>query len=82
MPRSNSSLTIKDFPTDRIEVECKKCGRHGRYRKAMLIEKYGSDVVLPDPLALIAGDCEYRGGLGNQGCGAIYPALEFRLARE
>ena len=82
MPRSSSSLTIKDFPTDRIEVECKKCGRHGRYRKATLIEKYGSDIVLPDLLALRAGDCEYRGGLGNQGCGAIYPALEFRLARE
>ena len=75
MPRSSSSLTIKDFPTDRIEVECKKCGRHGRYRKASLIEKYGSDIVLPDLLALIAGDCEFRGRLGNQGCGAIYPAL-------
>ena len=82
MLRSSSSLTIKDFPTGRIEVECKKCGRHGRYRKATLIEKYGSDIVLPDLLALIAGDCEFRNRLGNQGCGAIYPALEFRLARE
>ena len=75
MPRSSSSLTIKDFPTDRIEVECKKCGRHGRYRKATLIEKYGSDIVLPDLLALLAGDCEFRNKLGNQGCGAPYPAL-------
>jgi len=39
-----------------------------------LIEKYGSDIVLPDLLALIAGDCEFRNRLGNQGCGAIYPA--------
>ena len=75
MPRSSSSLTIKDFPTDQIEVECKKCGRHGRYRKATLIEKYGSDIVLPDLLALLAGDCEFRNKLGNQGCGVIYPAL-------
>ena len=82
MPRSSSSLTIKDFPTDRIEVECKKCGRHGRYPKASLIEKYGSDIVLPDLLALLAGDCKFRNRLGNQGCGVIYPALEFRLARE
>ena len=67
--------TIKDFPTDPIEVECKKCGRAGRYRKATLIEEYGSDVVLPDLLALIAGDCGERTKLGNQGCGAIYPAL-------
>ena len=82
MPRSSGSPTIKDFPTDRIEVECKKCGRHRRYRKATLIETYGSDIVLPDLLALLAGDCDFRGGLGNRGCGAIYPALEFRLARE
>ena len=74
--------TIRDFPTDPIEVECKKCGRKGRYRKATLIEKYGSNTILPGLLALIAGDCEFRNKLGNQGCGAIYPALEFRLARE
>ena len=75
MPRSSSSLTIKDFPTDRMEVECKKCGRHGRYPKTTLIEKYGSDIVLPDLLALLASGCEFRDGLGNQGCGALYPAL-------
>jgi hypothetical protein len=67
--------TIRDFPTDPIEVECKKCGRNGRYRKAALIKKYGNDIVLPDLLALIAGDCDERTSLGNQGCGAIYPAL-------
>ena len=33
-------------------------------------------------LVLLASDCEFRNKLGNQGCGAIYPALEFRLARE
>jgi hypothetical protein len=69
------SLTIKDFPSDLVEIECKQCGRHGRYPKAALIEKYGSDIVLPDLLALIAGDCEERTSLGNRGCGAIYPAL-------
>jgi len=40
--------TIRDFPTDPIEVECKKRGRQGRYRKAALIKKYGSDTVLPN----------------------------------
>jgi len=69
------SLTIKDFPSDPVEIECKQCGRHGRYPNAALIEKYGSDTVLPDLLALIAGDCEERSSLGNRGCGAIYPAL-------
>jgi hypothetical protein len=57
------SLTIKDFPSDLVEIECKQCGRHGRYRKAALIEKYGSDIGLPDLLALIAGDCDQREAL-------------------
>ena len=75
MPRSGSSLTIADHPTDPIEIDCQKCGRQGRYRKASLIEKHGSDIVMFDLLALIAGDCEVRVRLGNQGCGAIYPSL-------
>ena len=41
----------------------------------MLVEKYGSDILLPDLLALLSSDCEFRNKLGNQGCGAIYPAL-------
>ena len=73
--RSNGSLTITQHPGDSIEIDCQKCGRSGRYRKAMLIEKYGSETVLPDLIGILASDCKFRGRLGNQGCGAIYPAL-------
>jgi len=73
--RRVGSLFITDHPTDPIEIECQKCGRKGRYRKATLIEKYGSDTVLPDLLAMLASDCEFRNKLGNHGYGAIYPAL-------
>jgi len=69
------SLFIADHPTDPIEIDCQKCGRQGRYWKATLIEKYGSDTVLPDLLAMLASDCEFRNKLGNQGSGAVYPAL-------
>ena len=71
----SDSQHIRGFATDPIEIECKKCGRYGRYQKATLIEKYGSDVVLSDLLALIASDCEFWDGLGNRGRGAIYPVL-------
>ena len=74
-PQRVGSLFITDHPTDPIEIDCQKCGRKGRYRKATLIEKYGSDTVLPDLLAMLASDCEFRNKLGNQGCGALYPAL-------
>ena len=61
------SQQIRDIPIDPIEIECKESGHHGRYRKATLIEKYGSDTVLPDLLAMLASDCEFRNKLGNQG---------------
>ena len=73
--RASGSLTITDHPTDPIEIDCQKCGRNGHYRKAPLIEKYGKDTVLPDVLALLSSDREFRNKLGNQGCGALYPAL-------
>ena len=69
------SLFITDHPTDPIEIDCQKCGRNERYRKATLIEKYGRDTVLPNVLALLSSDCEFRNKLGNQGCKALYPAL-------
>jgi len=72
---TRGSLTIADHPTDPIEIDCQKCGRHGRYKKATLAEKYGVDVLLPDLIGLLASDCKNQGRLGNQGCGAIYPAL-------
>jgi hypothetical protein len=75
MIRSRSLPNIGSFPTDPIEIECKECGRHGRYSKAALIKQYGDDVVLPDLLAAISGDCEKRSTSFVQACGAIYPEL-------
>ena len=74
-PQRSGSLKITDHPTDPIEIDCQKCGRNGRNRKATLTEKCGKDIVLPDVLALLSSDCEFRNKLGNQGCGALYPAL-------
>ena len=74
-PRREGSLTITQHPGDPIVIDCQKCGHSGRNRKATLIEKYGSDTVLSDLIGILADACEFRGRLGNQGCGAIYPAL-------
>ena len=60
--RSRSHPNIGSFPTDPIEIECVECGRHGRYSKAALIKRYGDDLVLPDLLKAISGDCEKRSG--------------------
>jgi hypothetical protein len=46
--------TLSDYPHDMVEIECAKCGRHGRLRTARLIEEHGPDIKLPDLLGVIA----------------------------
>jgi len=69
MIRSRSLPNIGSFPTDPIDIECKECGRHGRYSKAALIKQYGDDVVLPDLLAAISrlniGLSRWRGSFAS-----------------
>ena len=75
MIRSRTQPNIGSFPTDPIEIECQECGRYGRYPKAALIKRYGEDLVLPDLLRAVSGDCEKRSAPSTQACGAIYPRL-------
>ena len=53
----NGSLTLSEHPGDLVRLRCEKCGRAGRYRKRALIERYGSDIRLPDLREEIA-QCE------------------------
>jgi hypothetical protein len=46
--------TLADYPHDTVEIECEKCGRHGRLRTARLLAEHGPDIKLPDLLGVIA----------------------------
>jgi hypothetical protein len=69
----NGSYSLAEFPLNMVELACDKCGRHGRLRKARLIEQYGPDIPLPDLRVAIA-KCE-RAGKMSDGCGVYYVAL-------
>jgi len=34
------------YPREMIEIECAKCGRHGRLRTARLLAEHGPDIKL------------------------------------
>ena len=55
MPR-DGALTLADVRGPFLSIVCEPCGRHGRYRVAWLIERYGGDAKLTDLLQTIA-DC-------------------------
>jgi hypothetical protein len=46
--------TLADYPHEWVEIECAKCGRHGRLRTARLIEEHqaagpvGDDRAVPE----------------------------------
>jgi len=75
MMRSCTHPNIRKFPADPIKFECEECGRYGRYPKAALIKRCGEDLVLPDSLRAVSGDCEKRLSPATLACGAIYPRL-------
>lgn len=67
------SLTVTTFPHDPINILCRKCERHGRYRRQSLINKFGPHASMPDELAELAS-CPRRGSASDPCC-AIYPDL-------
>ncbi len=71
----NGSLSLAEYPAAMVRLKCWKCDRSGQYRKAVLIEKYRADALLPDLLHRIAADCPKMDALGNDPCGAHYRDL-------
>ncbi len=71
----NGSLSLAEYPAAMVRLKCWKCDRSGQYRKAVLIEKYGADVPLPDLLHRIGATCPKMDALGNDPCGAHYRDL-------
>ena len=56
------SLTIRDFPADPIEVECKKCGRNALAIGLVIavVASTGAYFLVPPPSSASASDCATR----------------------
>jgi hypothetical protein len=70
---SNGSLALYEHPGELVRLSCEKCGRSGQYRKANLIERYGSRIRLPDLRVEIA-QCERHGKM-HDACRVHYDGL-------
>ena len=70
--------TLSDYPHETVEIECAKCGRHGRRRTSRLLAEHGPDIKLPDLLGVVA-QCPRWGNM-NDDCRAQYsPANQIDL---
>ena len=79
---NNGALSLSDYPTEKVIIECRRCDKRGRFDKAALIERVGPDEALPTlRLRLAAGlGCDVakatiEGGFQVAQCGAHYPEL-------
>jgi hypothetical protein len=63
--------TLSDFRVPTLSIECRPCGRFGRYNVAKLIEKYG-DARLPELLDVLADCPKARSQSVYDRCKAVY----------
>ncbi len=71
---SPSSLRLRDYPY--VVVRCRDCARIGRYRLAVLAEKFGAEAAMADVLEAISSGClRNREKHPNRRCQAYLPDL-------
>ncbi len=68
------TFMLSEYPFDWIELACEKCGRHGKLRKARLMEQYGPDIQVAELRAELAKPCERLDSMQDP-CGAYYVGL-------
>ena len=50
-------LRLRDYPYVVVRFACRDCPRLGRYRLAILAERFGAEMAMADVLDAIAGGC-------------------------
>ena len=55
--RMDPKLRLRDYPYVVVRFACRDCPRIGRYRLAVLAEKFGADAFMFDVSEAIAGGC-------------------------
>jgi len=48
---------LRDFPYVVVRFACRDCARIGRYRLAVLAERFGADALMVDVLEAISSSC-------------------------
>ena len=68
-------MRLRDYPYIIVRFACRHCPRLGRYRVAVLAERFGADVDMVDVLEAVSSSCRGRTGERGMTCGAYFPDL-------
>jgi hypothetical protein len=58
----DAPLRLRDYPYVVVRFACRDCARLGRYRLAVLAERFGAEMAMFDVLDAIAGGCARNRG--------------------
>jgi hypothetical protein len=64
-------MRLRDYPYVIVRFACRHCPRLGRYRVAVLAERFGADV----DMEAVSSSCRGRTGERGMTCGAYFPDL-------
>src|SRR3954452_11425553 len=74
--RMNPDGRLRDYPFVVVRFACRDCPRMGRYRLAILVERFGADADLETVLEAISASCPRQlESHPGRGCRAYYPDL-------
>jgi hypothetical protein len=68
-------MRLRDYPYVVVRFGCRHCPRLGRYRVAVLAERYGADIEMEDLLKAVSASCRARASERALACGAYFPDL-------
>jgi hypothetical protein len=72
---SHQAMRLRDYPYVIVRFACRHCPRLGRYRIAVLAERYGADIDMEEVLEAVSSSCRARSGQRALQCGAYFPDL-------
>jgi hypothetical protein len=69
-------MRLRDYPFIVVRFACRQCPRMGRYRVAILAERFGANVEMEDVLEAVSASCGARTNhQARLRCGAYFPDL-------
>jgi hypothetical protein len=69
-------IRLRDYPFVVVRFACRDCPRIGRYRLAVLAERFGADALVPEVLEAISAACvRMRERHPGRRCQAYLPDL-------
>jgi hypothetical protein len=69
-------MRLRDYPFIVVRLACRQCPRIGRYRVAVLAERFGANVDMEGVLEALSASCGARAEQYSRlRCGAYFPDL-------